>query len=118
MSPIRILGLAAAAALFAAPAFADPDNQGAAQSDPNMTPASAPMPNQASAPAATSPGNSVNANGVILQSSPTPPDQAYTLKAGDPSVVSNAPVADTPENRAKYGRPMSNAGKRTAAAGN
>jgi hypothetical protein len=28
-------------------------------------------------------------------------------------VVSNAPVADTPENRAKYGKPMSHAGRRT-----
>lgn len=34
------------------------------------------------------------------------------------SVVTNGPIADTPENRAKYGQPMSNAGKRTAARGN
>jgi hypothetical protein len=40
------------------------------------------------------------------------------LKAGDPDVVSNGPVPDTRENRAKYGRPMSNAGRRTAPAGN
>ena len=33
-------------------------------------------------------------------------------------MVTNGPVADTPENRAKYGQPMSNAGKRTAARGN
>jgi len=33
-------------------------------------------------------------------------------------VVANAPVADTPENRAKYGQPMSHAGRRTRAAGN
>jgi len=32
--------------------------------------------------------------------------------------VTNGPVPDTKENRAKYGQPMSNAGKRTAAAGN
>jgi hypothetical protein len=32
--------------------------------------------------------------------------------------VSNGPVADTPENRARYGQPMSRAGKRTAARGN
>ena len=35
------------------------------------------------------------------------------LKAGDPSVVSNPPVPDTPENRAKFGRPMSHAGRAT-----
>ena len=34
------------------------------------------------------------------------------------SMVTNGPVADTPENRAKSGAPMSNAGKRTAARGN
>jgi hypothetical protein len=33
-------------------------------------------------------------------------------------VVANAPVADTPENRAKYGQPMSHAGRHTRAAGN
>jgi hypothetical protein len=33
------------------------------------------------------------------------------------STVSNGPVADTPENRAKY-RPLSRAGNRTAAKGN
>jgi hypothetical protein len=33
-------------------------------------------------------------------------------------MVTNGPVADTPENRAKYGQPMSRAGKRTAARGN
>jgi hypothetical protein len=32
--------------------------------------------------------------------------------------VTNGPVPDTAENRAKYGQPMSNAGKRSAAAGN
>lgn len=34
------------------------------------------------------------------------------------TVVSNGPIADTPENRAKYGQPMSNAGKRSKAQGN
>ena len=32
--------------------------------------------------------------------------------------VTNGPVPDTAENRAKYGQPMSRAGKRTAARGN
>ncbi len=34
------------------------------------------------------------------------------------SMTTNGPVPDTPENRAKYGAPMSNAGKHTAAKGN
>jgi hypothetical protein len=32
-------------------------------------------------------------------------------------VVSNGPVPDTKENRAKYGRPMSHAGRHTAPTG-
>jgi len=34
------------------------------------------------------------------------------------STVTNGPVPDTAENRARYGGPMSHAGKRTAARGN
>lgn len=34
------------------------------------------------------------------------------------TTVTNGPVADTPENRAKYGAPLSHAGKRTPAKGN
>jgi len=33
-------------------------------------------------------------------------------------MVTNGPVPDTPENRARFGEPMSHAGKRTAASGN
>lgn len=34
------------------------------------------------------------------------------------TMVTNGPVPDTAENRAKYGQPLSRAGKRTAARGN
>lgn len=34
------------------------------------------------------------------------------------TLVTNGPVPDTPENRAKYGQPLSRAGKMTAARGN
>jgi hypothetical protein len=34
------------------------------------------------------------------------------------STTTNGPVADTPANRAKYGQPLSHAGKRTLAKGN
>ena len=33
-------------------------------------------------------------------------------------LISNAPVRDTRENRARYGQPLSNAGRRTLPAGN
>lgn len=54
----------------------------------------------------------------IKQSSPTPPADAYHLKYGDPTVVSNAPIPDTKENRARFGPPMSHGGYHTPPAGN
>ncbi|MGH1558289.1 fasciclin domain-containing protein [Caulobacter segnis] len=72
----------------------------------------------AAAPSATAaPAAGVNTSGVVPMSSQSPDAQA-TLKAGDANVVSNPPVADTKANRAKYGAPMSNAGKRTVPKGN
>ncbi|MDR6625950.1 fasciclin domain-containing protein [Caulobacter segnis] len=76
----------------------------------------------ASDPAATpsamaAPAAGVSASGVVRLSSESPDAQAK-LKAGDPNVVSNGPVADTTANRAKYGAPMSNAGKHTTPKGN
>jgi hypothetical protein len=41
-----------------------------------------------------------------------------TTDAGNTQVVANAPIPDTPANRAKYGHPMSRAGKMTKPAGN
>jgi hypothetical protein len=69
----------------------------------------------AAAPAAPAAG--VDSSGVVPVSSQSPDAQA-SLKAGDANVVSNGPVADTKANRAKYGAPMSNAGKRTTPKGN
>lgn len=54
----------------------------------------------------------------IPTSSPTPVEQAYLLKAGDPTVVSNPPVPDTPATRRAYGGPESNGGKKTRPVGN
>lgn len=71
----------------------------------------------ASPGAMAAPATGVDVSGAVPVSSKAPDEQAL-LKAGDTNVVSNPPVADTPENRAKYGKPMSNAGKRTAAKGN
>ncbi|HEX7758654.1 MAG TPA: hypothetical protein VF459_04080 [Caulobacteraceae bacterium] len=75
--------------------------------------------NQNAMPAATSAESAgTNASAVIYESSPTPASQAYALKAGDPTVVSNAPIPDTRANRARFGQPLSRGGQRTAPAGN
>ncbi len=90
--------------------------QAATQATPAMSTDMAADP-AASPTAMAAPAAGVNASGVVPVSSKSPDEQA-TLKAGDANVVSNPPVADTPENRAKYGKPDSNAGKRTAPKGN
>ncbi|HEY8617462.1 hypothetical protein [Phenylobacterium sp.] len=65
---------------------------------------SAPMPADTSATASTS---------------TTPAAGSYATGASvTTTLVTNGPVPDTAENRAKYGQPMSRAGKRTAARGN
>ena len=46
-----------------------------------------------------------------------PTERAPSATAGA-DVISNGPVPDTPANRAKYGQPMSHAGRMTKAAGN
>jgi hypothetical protein len=79
---------------------------------PNATqPPVASSASQAGAPTAAT----IGPGGVA--SSPTPANQAYLLKAGEPNVVSNGPVPDTAANRRLYGGPMSNAGRHTAPIG-
>ena len=118
--------MAQAAAATDASARADVSMTTAAETPQTMTPApdTAPMDNSAmgatvegamtTPSAATAAVDTTAATPVSSMSS----DAQAGLKAGDPNVTSNAPVADTPENRAKYGKPVSNAGKRSAAKGN
>ena len=68
--------------------------------------------------AAASPADALNPNPPGGFASSETLGDTSKLKAGDPDVVSNAPVPDTQENRAKYGRPMSHAGRATAPSGN
>jgi UrcA family protein len=53
---------------------------------------------------------------ITYEEAPAPetaPPASYTTRT-----ITNGPVADTAENRARFGGPMSNAGQRTAPAGN
>ena len=74
------------------------------------------------APAATQadPANAAGANvaATVVTPDSAPPAQVAALQNGDNTTVTNGPVPDTPANRAKYGKPMSHAGRRTAPAGN
>ena len=69
-----------------------------ATSEQAAPPAAQPEESQAPTGAATNTTASVNAQGV--------------------RVIASAPVPDTPENRARYGQPLSRAGRRTKPAGN
>jgi hypothetical protein len=97
LSPIAVLlGLATAAAAFASPTQPDP-----------APPADAPSP--APAPAAQDP--------TMAVAGQAPDAQVAALAAGDNHLVTNGPVPDTAANRAKYGRPLSHAGKKTSPTG-
>jgi len=123
MKTAQLLTATAMAALLLAPIAARAQDQ--AQPAPPPTAASAPQtpaaPDAASPVAATTQdaaapmGSPAN---PIPESSPTPVAQAGGLTAGDPSVVSNGPVPDTKANRARYGKPLSAAGRATDPSGN
>ena len=60
------------------------------------------------------------AGAALAQNAPAagaPAERAPSAAAGT-DVISNGPVPDTRANRAKYGQPLSHAGKMTKAAGN
>lgn len=115
---------AAALALIASPALAQPMS-------------AEPMPPGPHSPhgATSMPGEMVPAADAAMPtpSAPTTPASgAADASATEPSIpagvpadatiisqmVTNGPVADTPENRARFGEPMSRAGKMTRPAGN
>ena len=54
---------------------------------------------------------------TVAPAAGAPTERAPAATAGT-DLVTNGPVPDTRENRAKYGMPMSNAGRHTKAAGN
>lgn len=122
MSLTRLL-TAAATALLAGPVFAgtEPapvDQRPVTESQPMNAYPMAPMSADQMATPASASVRDPHAPAVVLGDSPTPPDQAWRLRAGDRSVVSNGPVPDTAENRARYGAPISNGGRKTKPAGN
>jgi len=106
---VTLLGGAAYAQEPQAPAAPAP---GSTTNDGNaaQTPSEAPAPPAPTASAST-------------ETAPAAPAASTDVSATAQSTftnmtVTNGPVPDTRENRAKYGQPLSRAGKRTAARGN
>lgn len=109
----------AASALFTGAAMA----QGANNSTQSQSTGSTSMPsgpvNGASSPDSTMSTPSTASTTAMSDSSSAPAAGNYATGASYTlDIITNGPIPDTPENRAKYGAPLSNAGKRTAANGN
>jgi hypothetical protein len=121
-----MIASAATAALLAGAAYAQNAPAGDTAVNPpsaNQLPAgaapdAAPAPIQgssgASAPGVASPSSDA---ATVAPAAGAPTQRAPAASAGT-DVISNGPIPDTKENRAKYGQPLSHAGKMTKAAGN
>lgn len=120
----RLFLTAAAMSVMACAAHA----QTATDTQAQPTPAPAPNmtgPDQPGMPAHDAQGDAVSGGAVV--NPPMDPamgapsamgagtDVAATMTT---TTVTNGPIADTPENRAKYGQPLSRAGKASKARGN
>jgi hypothetical protein len=55
---------------------------------------------------------------MVVTAATAPPAQIQALAAGANQIVTNGPIPDTPANRARYGKPLSHAGRKSAPAGN
>ena len=106
MSKTLVIALAAAGSLLASAAFAE-----------GTTSKDATGKDSASAASKDSKSATTMKSTKPAKSAETPSSgAASTTMASD--VVSMAPIPDTKENRAKYGKPLSHAGQSTAARGN
>ena len=106
-------GLTLAGAALAQPAAYDKD--GIPASSPISPLTVNPMPDR-DADNYPAPRNTTQTSGAQARV-PVSADVAAAL--GIPvQIISNGPVPDTPENRARYGQPRSNAGRMTKPAGN
>ena len=120
-----MIASAAVAALMAGAAFAQQAGDTAVNPpSSNSAPASLPTGN-AAAPSSQGPASldvtapKAGADSVtVAPAAGAPAERAPAASVGGTDLVTNGPVPDTRENRAKYGAPMSNAGRLTKPAGN
>ena len=119
-----MIATATTAALLAGAAFAQSSSAPAASGDTAVNPpaSSDQLPaGVATGNAATNPTPSGQAGGNdatnVAPAAGAPAERAPSATAGT-DLISNGPVPDTRANRAKYGMPLSNAGRMTKPAGN
>ncbi len=113
MTATRLLAVAALSGFIALPAFA----QSPAPADPAETPPPADQAMPDPQPAPPPPAAAPMSPGALAATHQGADASAVTPET-TVRVVTNGPVPDTKENRAKYGQPDSNAGKRSKPAGN
>jgi hypothetical protein len=114
---LSLLGSALALSLAAGGAYAETYDE---------TPPADTTPAEAAQPPVNAPTDATGApmqapTGVPANVADTSSSTTTTMPNGATlthTVVTNGPVADTPENRRLYGQPLSHAGRRTAPAGN
>ena len=119
VSIAALVTAAAAAALMAGAAHAgekmktqtSAEGEQPAAADIMSTDASAMTPDTT---AAADTGSASDASAVVSANAQASDASAVVTT----NMVTNGPIDDTPENRAKYGQPLSHAGKRTLAKGN
>jgi hypothetical protein len=110
-----MIAAAATATLLAGAAFAQPP--AASGSNFKQSADTAVNPPASDATPYTAPVAPSADSATVAPAAGAPTERAPAATAGT-DLVTNGPVPDTKENRAKYGMPMSNAGRRTQAAGN
>ena len=119
----HLLTATAAVALMGGAAMAqtpDPATEAPAAETHPMPESTTPSPMESTTPSPDSTGPTVGVPAATSSAMDAAASTPTTTPSGAPvtvNMVTNGPVADTPENRAKY-TPLSNAGKRTKAAGN
>ncbi len=115
-----MIASAATAALLAGAAFAQNAPAGDTAVNPpssNAAPAGAATGNAATNLSQPSGQAGASDAASVAPAAGAPTERAPAASAGT-NLITNGPVPDTRENRAKYGQPLSNAGKATKAAGN
>jgi hypothetical protein len=129
---VKVLAAAGAAALLAGSAFAQsqatpsgsaPD---ASASQPAPSPGAAPSPDASATGAAPAPTGGIPSDSAGAAPSPSGSSagsSGYNVRqpgeqASNTNVITNGPIPDTKENRARFGPPDSAAGRRTRPKGN
>lgn len=109
--------LAATAVLALTGGVASAQQTAPSKDTPTESSAQAPTTTDTTATATTTTTSTTDATAGATTSAASATDAA-TGASVTTQMVSNGPIPDTPANRAKYGQPLSRAGKHTAAKGN